>query len=102
VNYLVELGIIGCALFILIFLKIFHITWNFLKSTPDLWEKKLYIGYIAGLVGYTSAMLFVNIHAPRPIFWFYTAVLLRYGQLKEIGEDKNDYAFAGIKKDTTM
>ena len=102
-HYLVELGIIGCSVFILIFLKIFHIIWNFLKITPDLWEKKLYIGYIAGLLGYTSSMLFVNLGgAPRQIFWFYTAVFLRYGQLNEIGEKNSDRSLTVMKKDTVL
>ena len=76
--------------------------WNYQKTTSDLWEKKLYIGYFAGLVGYNFAMLFVNISAPRPIFWFYTAVILRYGQLQIIDQEKNDNAFACMKKDTVM
>ena len=83
-NYLVEFGIIGCILFILIFLKIFHVMWNFMKISPDLWEKKLYIGFVAGLLGWTSSMLFVNLYQVRLLFWFYTAVFLRYGQLHEI------------------
>lgn len=88
-NYLVELGVIGCLLFILIFLKLFRLIWNFIKDSQDLWDKKLYIGYIAGLLGYTSSMLFVNLTQPRSIFWFYTAVFLRYGQLQESGDDSS-------------
>jgi O-antigen ligase len=98
-NYLVEFGIIGCALFILIILKIFHIIWNFMKITPDPWEKKLYIGYIAGLLGYTSSMVFISLAEARYIFWFYTAVFLRYGQLQEIGEENNDGALTTNESD---
>jgi hypothetical protein len=61
--------------------------WDYQKITPDLWEKKLFIGYIAGLLGYASSMLFVNVGNFREIFWIYTAVLLRYGQFQEIGEN---------------
>jgi O-antigen ligase len=94
-NYLVELGIIGCGLYIMILLKVFQIIWTYQKITPDFWERKLYIGYIAGLLGFAFSMLFVNVGQPRYIFWFYTAIFLRYGQLRKNGEDETDFAFAG-------
>jgi O-antigen ligase len=100
-EYLVEHGIIGCTVFILIFLNIAHIIWNYQKTTPDPWEKKLYIGYMAGLIGYTFAMIFVGVSTPRPIFWFYTAVFMRYGQLQKI-VNNNESAFAIVKKDTAV
>jgi oligosaccharide repeat unit polymerase len=70
-NYLVQFGLIGAILFILVFYKIFQIMWNYQKSMLDPWEKKLLISYIAGLLGYIIY-----------IFWFYTAVFLRYSHLR--------------------
>ena len=93
-DYLVKFGIIGLVAYILIFLKLVQMIWNFQKSTTDLWEKKLFISYFAGLLGYTLSMLTVDLNQPRAIFWFYTAVFLRYGQLCMIGEEKNDAALA--------
>jgi O-antigen ligase len=89
-NYLVELGIIGFILYTMIFIKVFHIMWLYQKTTTNFFEKKLYISYIAGLIGYTSTMLFVNLSLSHYIFWFYTAVFLRYGQLQKIGEESKD------------
>ena len=86
-NYLVEQGIIGFSLFIMIFLKIFQVMWHYEKNTPDLWQKKLYISYIAGLIGYAFSMLFINLTEPRYVFWFYTAVFHRYGQLQKIAQE---------------
>jgi O-antigen ligase len=88
-NYLVKFGTIGFIFYVLIFLKVFQAIWNYQKTTPDLLEKKLYIGYITGLLGYTFSMLFVNLGQPHYIFWFYTAVVLRYGQLQEIVPFRN-------------
>ena len=83
-NNLVEFGIIGCGLYILMFLKIFQRMWDYQRTIPDIWEKKLYISYIAGLIGYAVSMLFGNEGITHYIFWFYTAVFLRYGRLREI------------------
>jgi O-antigen ligase len=85
-NYLVEFGIIGCAFFILLLLKLFQVMWFYQKTTPDRWSKMLLLSYVSGLTGYTISMLFMNnLGPPRFIFWFYTAVLLKYGQLSETG-----------------
>ena len=86
-NHLVEFGIIGFVLFILIFLKVLQRVWHYQRKTPDLWEKKLYISYVAGLIGYTVSMQFGNMGTSRYIFWFYTAVFLRYGRLREIDHE---------------
>lgn len=87
-DYLVQFGIIGLAAYILLFFKIFQVTWIYQKTAADLWGKKMFISYIAGLLGYTISMMAVDLNVPRAIFWFYTAVFIRYGQLCMIGEEK--------------
>ena len=64
-DYLVQFGIIGLAAYILLFFKIFQATWNYQETTSDLWEKKMFISYIAGLLGYTISMMAVNMNEPR-------------------------------------
>jgi O-antigen ligase len=86
-NYLVQFGIIGTILFLLVYYKIFQVMWRNQKFTSDFWEKGLFISYIAGFLGYIISMLSVNMSDPRYIFWFYTAVFLRYGQLRKINQE---------------
>ncbi len=81
-NYLVQFGLIGFSLFIILYYKLFKIVWDQQKIIKDLWRQKLCIGYLAGLLGYSISMLGVNMSNPRYIFWFYAAIILRYTQLQ--------------------
>jgi len=85
-NYLVQFGLIGFMLFVGLFLKIFLVFWKQQELIRDLWTQKLCIGYLAGFIGYCISMLGVNMSNPRYIFWFYTAIILRYTQLQINGE----------------
>lgn len=89
-NYLVQFGIIGTILFIMVYYKVFQVMWQNQKVASDLLDKQLFISYIAGLSGYIISMLSVNMSNPRYIFWFYTAVFLRYGQLRILNQDISD------------
>jgi len=80
--YLVHYGIIGLAIFLMIFTKICQHVWYHLKATTNPWSKQLYISYIAGFLGYAFSMLSVNVFSPRYIFWIYTAVIYKYAQLE--------------------
>ena len=79
-SHLIHYGIFGLTIFIMIFIKIFqHLDYT-IRITRDQWKKMLFIGYLAGFVGYAFSMLFVNMMIPREIFWFYTAVIYKYSQ----------------------
>lgn len=77
-----QFGLIGLFLFVILYYKIFTVFWNQQKIIADLWTQQLCIGYISGFVGYSIAMLGVNMSNPRYVFWFYTAIILRYTQLQ--------------------
>lgn len=78
---LINHGIIGFFLFIMIYMRIFfHVSFHFKTSTEPL-SKMFYLSYLCGLVGYMVAMVGVNLNEPRFIFWIYTAVMYKYSQL---------------------
>lgn len=79
-QYLVEHGVIGLLVFILIFVKVFQQVSFYINTVPDSWRKLIYISYIAGFCGYVFSMFGVNVILPRYHFWIYTAVILKYGQ----------------------
>ena len=76
-----EFGIVGLAIFLLIFFKIFQNVWQSLNTTTSPWEKLLYLSYISGFFGYLTGMFFTNMGAARYIFWIYTAIIYKYAQL---------------------
>ena len=78
---LVEFGIVGLAVFLLIFFKIFQNVWQSFNATTSPWEKLLYLSYISGFFGYLTGMFFTNMGAARYIFWIYTAIIYKYVQL---------------------
>jgi len=79
--YLVQYGIFGFGLFILLYMKIFYHLWYNLNHTTDVRRMALYSSYLAGFVGYAVSMLSVNLFNPRILFWIYTAVVFKYIQL---------------------
>jgi len=81
-TYLVEYGIFGLIFFVMILKKIFQHVWKHLRETPHIWEKRLYISYIAGFVGYHFSLLALNENQPRYIFWIYTAIILKYDKIR--------------------
>ena len=81
-TYLVEYGIIGFVFFLMILIKIFQHMWKYLKETPHVWDKRLYISYIAGFCGYHFSLLALNEGQPRYIFWIYTAIILKYDKIR--------------------
>lgn len=80
--HLVNYGIIGFFLFIMIYVQIFrHVSYH-LKMTTNHFSKMLYISYITGFIGYAVAMFGVNVIYPRYIFWIYTAIVYKYSGLE--------------------
>ena len=81
---LVQFGIVGLGIYIMILTRIFMNVWHHFKETKDLWRRKLCISFIAGFLGYTFSMLALDISSPRYLFWIYTAIIYKYAQLEEI------------------
>jgi O-antigen ligase len=81
-SYLVEYGIWGLIFFVMILKKIFQHVWKQIKETSHVWDKLLYISYIAGFCGYHFSLLAQNESQPRYIFWIYTAVILKYDKIR--------------------
>ena len=80
--YLVEYGIVGLVIFLMIYLKVFQHVWHHFKTTENSQRRNIYMAYIAGFGGYTLSMFFVNLIIPRYLFWMYTAIIYRYSQLE--------------------
>ena len=80
-RYLVEYGIVGLVVYLLIFFKIFQNIWHSLKTTTSAWRKQLYISYIAGFLGYMTGLSATNAGPSIVIFWIYTTTILKYAQL---------------------
>ena len=81
-SYLVEYGILGLIFFVMILKKIFQHVWKHIKETSHVWDKLLYISYIAGFCGYHFSLLAQNESQPRYIFWIYTAIILKYDKIR--------------------
>lgn len=87
IGWLIDYGIIGFFLFIMIYIKIYrHVTY-YIKRSTNPHTLIVYFGYISGFVGYVVAMSGVNLHEPRYIFWIYTAIIYKYTQLDPLLED---------------
>ena len=84
-SYLVEYGIIGLAIYIMILIKIGRHVWYKIKASKEFQEKVLYMSYFAGFCGYSFSLLGINaLISPYP-FWIYTAIIYKYSQ---IGDQK--------------
>ena len=91
-KWLLNHGIIGFLLIAMVYIQIFrHVTYN-LKTSTNPQSIILYIGYIAGFIGYVVAMFGVNLEEPRLIFWIYTAIIYKYTQLDAIREEQDNLA----------
>ena len=87
-SYMVEYGIIGLAIYIIILIKIARYIWYRIKTSNKINEKVLYISYLAGFCGYTFSLLGINaFDSPFP-FWIYTAIIYKYAQIED-QEDQN-------------
>ena len=78
-KYLVNYGIVGFLIYILMFIAIFRHVFYHLKTASTRASKFFYLSYLSGFAGYAVAMFSVNMFfAPRLIFWLYTAVVYSY------------------------
>jgi len=81
--YLVNYGIIGFLIFLIIFYKIYRYTSQQLAGTSDPAKQQLLISYLAGLAGFVSCMFGVNVMVINYPFWIYTAAIFKYCQYRE-------------------
>ena len=81
-EHLVNYGILGLTILLMIFFKLFQYVWNQIQATRDIWNKQLYISYIAGFCGYVFSLLSINGGASRYPFWIYVAIICVYCRLE--------------------
>lgn len=87
--YLVQYGVIGFVLFVMVLLSLFRESMHIANSTSNEELKILSLSYFAGLSGYAVAMLGVNIIQPRFFLWAYTATVFKYGRIA-LFKEKNE------------
>jgi len=89
-EHLVNYGIIGLTILLMIFFILFQYVWNQIQATTDIWNKQLYISYIAGYCGYLFSLLSINMSVSKYIFWLYAAVICTYVRLEMNEKQKKD------------
>ncbi|WP_394707975.1 O-antigen ligase family protein [uncultured Desulfosarcina sp.] len=83
-QYLVDFGLIGIFSYLLIQISLFKQTYKVFNNTFKRSEKIILVNYLSGLIGYSISLIFVNGEGSSVLFWFYSAVILRFSQfLKE-------------------
>ncbi len=92
--YLVQYGVIGLGLFLMVLWSLFRESWAVAKSAANQRIRCLILSYIVGFAGYALAMFGVNVIQPRFLFWAYSAVVLRYGRLYLQGEMSAEVSLA--------
>jgi len=80
-SYLVEFGIIGLSIYIMILIKIGRHIWCRIKTSKEFQKKVLYMSYFAGFCGYSFSLLAINATNSPYLFWIYTAVIYKYSQI---------------------
>ena len=89
-EHLVNYGILGLTILLMIFFKLFQYVWNQIQATRDIWNKQLYISYIAGFSGYIFSLLSINMSHSKFPFWIYTALICTYVRLEMNEKQKKD------------
>ena len=93
--YLVHYGILGLAILLMIYFILFQYVWNQIQATRDIWNKQLYISYIAGFCGYLFSLLSINGGVSCYPFWIYAAIMCKYIQLEMNKEKGSSAEFVG-------
>lgn len=87
---MVEYGIIGLAIYIMILIKIYQLVWHQIKISTEFRIKVLYVSYFAGFCGYAFSLLGVNAINTRFLFWIYAAIIYRYAEIVNKKDKKID------------
>ena len=80
-KYMVEFGIIGTILFIMVLYTLFRKGLEAATTAQDQITMITCLSYVAGLAGFAVAMFGVNMMQPLFLFWAYSAAVLRLGQI---------------------
>lgn len=89
-EHLVNYGILGLTILLMIFFRLFQYVWNQIHATRDIWNKQLYISYIAGFSGYIFSLLSINMSYSKFPFWIYAALICTYVRLEMNEKQKKD------------
>ncbi len=89
-EHLVNYGILGLTILLMIFFILFQYVWNQIQATRDIWNKQLYISYIAGFSGYIFSLLSINMSYSKFPFWIYAALICTYVRLEMNEKQKKD------------
>lgn len=84
-SYMVEYGIIGLAIYIMILIKIGRHIWYKIKTSKEFQGKVIFMSYFLGFCGFTFSLIGLNSYNSLYIFWIYTAVIYKYSP---IGDQK--------------
>ena len=89
INYMVQYGVIGLSVYLIMHLQILRHFLDSIRKTSKKFEKCLYIAFISGLSGWMFSMLGVQLFLQTPIFWIFTAVMYRYSEFnRNLGHAK--------------
>ena len=94
-SYIVHYGILGLAILLMIYFILFQYVWNQIQATRNIWNKQLYISYIAGFCGYLFSLLSINGGISCYPFWIYVAIMCKYIQLEMNKKKGSSAEFVG-------
>ena len=79
--YLATTGLVGFTLYYLIFYRLFTTVLFFRRKSKSLCL--YYDSYLAGMISFITAALFVNIYNPYIFFFIYSGLILKMGSIEE-------------------
>jgi len=82
--YLVEFGLLGLFVYLLIQLSLLKQAYTTLNNSLDKSDKLLFINYLVGMVSYSMALFFVDGANTEIPFWIYAAAVCRYARFEKI------------------
>jgi len=80
--YLTTTGIIGFSLFVFLFYRLYQSAIKFRRASKT--NIHFYDSYLAGLLSFMTAMVFVNIYNPYFFLFIYSGLILKLGYLETI------------------
>lgn len=85
VRHLVEVGVIGSALFFLIIFDFMRVMWRNFKAQLDPWAKHFHLAMLVFVIGLLVEAVFIDIFASSKIaftFWFLMGLVSRYSKIE--------------------
>jgi len=75
-NYIFELGIIGLVLILIVFYKLFNITYNSLSYAGE-FEKIILVSFLFGYLALLFSVFFVDLYQPWVFIWSFIGLMTR-------------------------